>query len=451
LLDLDAVPVREEHMTPYEMMLSESQERMLMVLNPDKEAEARAVFEKWELDFATVGVTTNDLRFRVRWQGVEVANLPIKDLGDAAPEYDRPWTKTVAPAPLAADDIPQMDIADALLRMVGSPALSSRRWVYEQYDTLIQGNSLQGPGGDAGVIRVEGHATKALAFSSDVTPRYCEADPFEGGKQAVAECWRNLTATGADPIAATDNLNFGNPERPEIMGQLVEAIRGIGEACRALEFPIVSGNVSLYNETQGQGILPTPTIVGVGLLPDWQKMGRVGFAAEGEMILLVGAPPAWGTHLGQSIYLRDLFHRRQGPPPPVDLAHEKKVGDWVRQLIRSGVATAVHDLSDGGLAVALAEMAMASGIGATVNQLLEHDPIPVFFGEDQGRYLVTVKDIPDIEDFTSFMNSTRDAGIFAPWIGTTGGTDLTLGEARPLAVSELRAAHEGWFPAYMAG
>ncbi|HEY4199914.1 MAG TPA: phosphoribosylformylglycinamidine synthase subunit PurL [Devosiaceae bacterium] len=448
-LDLDKVPVREEQMTPYEMMLSESQERMLMVLHPEKEAEARAVFEKWELDFATVGVTTNDLRFRVKWQGREVANLPIKDLGDEAPEYDRPWTATQAPAPLAADDIPEADVADALLKLIGSHALASRRWVYEQYDTLIQGNSLQRPGGDAGVIRVEGQPGKALAFTSDVTPRYCEADPYEGGKQAVAEAWRNLTAVGADPLAATDNLNFGNPERPEIMGQLVKAIEGIGEACRALDFPIVSGNVSLYNETNGKGILPTPTIGGVGLLPDWDQMTRIGFAGEGELILLFGAPAFWGTHLGQSIYLRDLHDRRDGPPPPVDLAHERKVGDFVRNLIRTGVATAVHDLSDGGLAIGLAEMAIASGIGATVNELEGQHPIPVFFGEDQGRYLVTVRDMPNLEDFSRFMAEVRDAGIFAPWIGTTGGTELKLGSAPAISVQDLKIAHESWFPGFM--
>ncbi|MEQ1770770.1 MAG: phosphoribosylformylglycinamidine synthase subunit PurL, partial [Devosia sp.] len=448
ILDLDQVPVREENMTPYEMMLSESQERMLMVLHPAKEAAARAVFQKWELDFATVGRTTDDLRFRVMWKGDEVANLPIKDLGDAAPEYDRPWTKPVAPKPLEANDVPQMSVAEALLKLLGSHSASSRRWVYEQYDTWIQGNSLQRPGGDAGVIRVDGHPTKALAFSSDVTPRYCEADPFEGGKQAVAECWRNLTAVGADPIAATDNLNFGNPERPEIMGQFVEAVRGIGEACRALAFPIVSGNVSLYNETNGRGILPTPTIGGVGLLPDWQKMARIGFAAPGEAILLVGAPDWWGTHLGQSIYLRDLFGRRDGAAPPVDLANEKKAGDLVRIMIRDGHATAVHDLSSGGLAVGLAEMAMASGIGAEVNQLLGGDPIPQFFGEDQGRYLVTVR-----HDFldTFFDEIYPYAGVFVPWIGNTGGTVLKLGHARPIPVTDLRAAHESWFPNYMAG
>ena len=450
-LDLDKVPVREAQMTPYEMMLSESQERMLMVLHPEKEAAARAVFEKWELDFATVGYTTDDLRFRVKWQGEEVANLPIKELGDEAPEYDRPWVEPKAPAALAAGDVPQMDVADALLKLVGGHQVASRRWVYEQYDTLIQGNSLQRPGGDAGVIRVEGHASKGLAFSSDVTPRYCEADPYEGGKQAVVECWRNLTATGAEPLAATDNLNFGNPERPEIMGQLVHAIKGIGEACLALDFPIVSGNVSLYNETNGRGILPTPTIGGVGLLPDWSQMARIGFAAADQVILLVGSPASRGTHLGQSIYLRDLFGRKDGPAPHVDLAHERRTGDFVRKLIRSGIATACHDLSDGGLGVGLAEMAVASGIGAKVTDLVDQDPILQYFGEDQGRYLVTVNLDPQGEALAALWREAEAAGIFAPWIGTTGGTDLVLGAARPVPVSALKAAHEGWFPSYMDG
>ncbi|RWP93043.1 MAG: phosphoribosylformylglycinamidine synthase subunit PurL [Mesorhizobium sp.] len=448
-LYLDKVPVREERMSAYEMMLSESQERMLMVLRPEKEKEAEAIFHKWGLDFAIVGKTTDDLRFRVLHQGDEVANLPIKDLGDKAPEYDRPWTEPKKPAPLAANDIPQADVADALLKLLGGPDLSSRRWVWEQYDTLIQGNSLQLPGGDAGVVRVEGHATKALAFSSDVTPRYCEADPYEGGKQAVAECWRNLTATGALPLAATDNLNFGNPERPEIMGQLVGAVKGIGDACRALGFPIVSGNVSLYNETNGQGILPTPTIGGVGLIADWSKMVRTGFAAEGQMILLVGAPASWGTHLGQSVYMRDVHGRTDGPPPPVDLDHEKRVGDHVRALIASGIVTAAHDVSDGGVAVALAEMAMASGIGAAVPGLVGTDPIPVWFGEDQGRYLLTLSIDPHGDEWDAIRKQQGELGIFAPWIGSTGGSALKLGDARAIPVSELSAAHEGWFPRFM--
>jgi len=445
-LDLDKVPVREERMSAYEMMLSESQERMLMVLRPEQEDEAKAIFIKWGLDFAIVGETTDDLRFRVFHQGEEVANLPIKELGDQAPEYDRPRTEPVKPQPLAADDAPEMDVADALLKLIASPDQSSRRWVYEQYDTMIQGNSLQRPGGDSGVVRVEGHPTKALAFSSDVTPRYCEADPYEGGKQAVAECWRNLTATGALPLAATDNLNFGNPERPEIMGQFAAAITGIGDACRALEFPIVSGNVSLYNETNGQGILPTPTIGGVGLIDNWDSMASIGFAGEGLVILLVGAPGEWGAHLGQSIYLRDLFGRADGPPPPVDLAHERKVGDFVRGLIRDGSARSVHDLSDGGLALGLAEMAMASGIGATVNQLNDVSPAKQFFGEDQGRYLIAI----NRDDLDRIQEAAEAAGIFAPWIGSTGGQSLKLGDARAISVVDLKAAHESWFPAFMA-
>ncbi|MBN9336007.1 phosphoribosylformylglycinamidine synthase subunit PurL [Devosia sp.] len=449
-LDLDKVPVREERMTAYEMMLSESQERMLMVLHPDKEAAARAVFEKWELDFATVGKTTDDLRFRVLWQGEEVANLPIKELGDEAPEYDRPWVEPKIPAALAANDVPQMDVADALLKLVGGHQCSSRRWVYEQYDTMIQGNSIQRPGGDAGVIRVLGHDSKGLAFTSDVNPRYCEANPYEGGKQAVAECWRNLTATGAEPLAATDNLNFGNPERPEIMGQLVKAVGGIGDACRALDFPIVSGNVSLYNETNGRGILPTPTIGGVGLLPDWQKSIRIGFAAANQPILLIGGPALRGTHLGQSIYLRDLFDRRDGDAPHVDLAAERKTGDFVRKLIRSGVVTACHDLSDGGLGVALAEMAISGGIGATVVDIEGHDPILQYFGEDQGRYLLTLNLDPQGDEIAALWNEAKALGIEAPWIGTTGGSDLVLGKAKPVSVAALASAHESWFPNYMS-
>lgn len=422
-----------------------------MVLRPEKEAEAQAIFRKWGLDFAIVGRTTEDLRFRVLHRGEEKANLPIKDLGDQAPEYDRPW---IAPKPMQALDVsalPKADIAETLLTLIAGPDLSSRRWVYEQYDTLIGANTLQRPGGDAGVVRVETHPTKALAFSSDVTPRYCEADPYEGGKQAVAECWRNLTATGALPLAATDNLNFGNPERPEIMGQLVRAIEGIGEACRALGFPIVSGNVSLYNETTGRAILPTPTIGGVGLIADWRRMARIGFAAEEEPILLVGAPAEWGTHLGQSIFLRDIHGRAEGPPPPVDLAHEWRVGEFVRSLIGRGVASAVHDVSDGGLAVALAEMAMAGGIGATVLGLLDVDINAHWFGEDQGRYLVTLNLDPQGEEIVAIWREAERLGIFAPWIGSTGGSELKLDEARAIPLAELKAAHESWFPRYMDG
>jgi phosphoribosylformylglycinamidine synthase II len=446
-LILDQVPVREERMTAYEMMLSESQERMLMVLEPSKEEVAKAIFVKWGLDFAIVGKTTDDLRFRVIHQGEEVANLPIKELGDEAPEYDRPWTPAKVNAPLAADDIPEADVADALVKLVGSANNSSRRWVYEQYDTLIQGNSLQLPGGDAGVVRVEGHETKALAFSSDVTPRYVEADAFEGGKQAVAECWRNITATGALPLASTDNLNFGNPEKPEIMSQLVHAIKGIGEACLALDFPIVSGNVSLYNETNGQAILPTPTIAGVGLLGDWSKMARIRFAGADEAILLAGAPEGLGTHIAQSVYMRDIHGRTDGPAPHVDLAKEKAVGDFVRGLILDGLVTAVHDCSSGGLGLAVAEMAMAGDIGAQIDAVSGTNPILTFYGEDQGRYVLTVKS----DKLDEVAQRASAAGVSAPVIGKTGGTTVKLGDARSVEIKDLRSAHESWFPDFMDG
>jgi len=443
-LNLDKVPVREKNMSPYEMMLSESQERMLMVLDPEKEAAARAVFEKWQLDFATVGKTTNDRRFRVLWQGTEVANLPIKELGDEAPEYDREWTST-KPALEPKRNLAQTDIAAALLTLIASPNLCSRRWVWEQYDTIIQGNSLQLPGGDAGVIRVDGHQSKALAFSSDVTPRYVEADPYEGGKQAVAECWRNLSATGATPLACSDNLNFGNPEKPRIMGQLVGAIKGIGAACRALNFPIVSGNVSLYNETNGIGVPPTPTIAGVGLLAEMSKMARIAFTKEDEAIVLVGAPPNWGRHLSQSQYLAQIHDLRDGPPPPVDLKHEKRVGDFVRSLIGDDLVTAVHDCSDGGLAVALAEMVMAGNIGAVITAPAGKNPAASLFGEDQGRYVLAASpaDLPRI------IARAAPLAIAVQQIGRVGGDALKLANARAISVDELTKAHQGWFSAYM--
>ncbi|MBP1851032.1 phosphoribosylformylglycinamidine synthase subunit PurL [Rhizobium halophytocola] len=445
-LDLDKVPVREEQMTAYEMMLSESQERMLMVLEPSKEEAAKAIFVKWGLDFAIVGKTTDDLRFRVLHQGSEVANLPIKELGDEAPEYDRPWREADKRGALPANLVAEPEnYGDALLQLVGSANQSSRRWVYEQYDTLIQGNSLQLPGGDAGVVRVDGHPSKALAFSSDVTPRYVEADPYEGGKQAVAECWRNITATGAEPLASTDNLNFGNPEKPEIMGQLVQAIQGIGEACAALDFPIVSGNVSLYNETNGVAILPTPTIAGVGLLHDWSRMARIGGANEGDVVLLIGID---GSHLGSSIYMRDILGLTDGPPPEVDLYAERRNGDFVRSAIRNGQISACHDISSGGLALALAEMAMASGKGMTVSLAdsrgLNH---ALLFGEDQARYVVTVS--PDLANF--ICANAEGGGVPFRRLGTIGGSDLVIEDVLSLPVTTLRDAHESWFPDFMHG
>jgi phosphoribosylformylglycinamidine synthase II len=438
-LDLDRVPCREEGMSAYEMMLSESQERMLMVLKPEKEAEAEAIFRKWGLDFAVVGETTPDRRFIVRHGGAVMVDLPIKELGDEAPVYDRPHVETPKQPILNAANVkPPMATGDALVRLIGSPDLCSKRWVWEQYDHVILGNTVQRPGGDAAVVRL-GQGPKALALTTDVTPRYCEADPVEGGRQAVAEAWRNLTAVGARPLAVTDNLNFGNPERPETMGQLVGCIRGIGEACTALDFPVVSGNVSLYNETNGRAILPTPAIGGVGLIDDFKKSATLAFKAAGEAILLVGEATGW---LGQSLYLRDICGREEGAPPPVDLEAERRNGDFVRTLIAEGLVSAVHDISDGGLLVALTEMAMASGIGAG----LEAAPLAAhafWFGEEQGRYVVTAA-APE-----GIIARAAAAGVPVRRIGTTGGDALTPKGERPILVAELRQAFESWFPGYM--
>jgi phosphoribosylformylglycinamidine synthase len=443
-LDLDRVPCRETAMSAYEMMLSESQERMLMVLKPEKEQEAEAIFRKWGLDFAVVGETTPTRRFIVRHGGDVMADLPIKELGDEAPVYNRPFIETPKQRVIEASDVtPPMQLADALGKLIGSPELCSKRWVWEQYDHIILGNTVQRPGGDAAVVRI-GDGPKAVALTTDVTPRYCEADPFEGGKQAVAEAYRNLIAVGATPLAVTDNLNFGNPERPEIMGQLVGCIRGIAEACKALDFPVVSGNVSLYNETNGRAILPTPTIGGVGVLDDFTKSASLAFRRPREVIILVGETWGW---LGQSLYLRDICGREEGAPPPVDLAVESRNGDLVRQLIGDGLVTAAHDIQDGGLLVALAEMAMASGIGARLEPAPPDVPAHAFwFGEDQARYVLTVT--PD--QASDVVQTLMFAGAAARRLGTTGGNALTLPGERPILVVNLRERFEGWLPRYMA-
>ena len=443
-LHLEKVPTREEGMTPYEMMLSESQERMLMVLKPGMEAEAEAIFVKWGLDFAVIGHTTDTLRFVIKHNGETVADLPIKELGDEAPLYDRPHiANTHQPVIAAASVEASVPNAQALERLIGSPELASKRWVYEQYDHFILGNTVQKPGGDAAIVRVE-DGPKGLALTTDVTPRYCEADPVEGGRQAVAEAWRNITAVGGRPLAITDNLNFGNPEKPEVMGQLVGCLKGIGEACLALDFPVVSGNVSLYNETNGIGILPTPTIGGVGVMDDVEHHATVALKREGDVLVLIGRTEGW---LGQSLYLSEIAGREEGAPPPVDLAVERRNGDFVRSLIVSGIADTVHDLSDGGLAVALAEMAMAGGIGAALPAAPDGVPVHAFlFGEDQGRYLIAVP----AEAAADLLYSASAQGIDAATVGIVGGDDLVLPGEETISVASLKAAHEGWFPAYMA-
>jgi phosphoribosylformylglycinamidine synthase len=447
-LDMNAVPCREEGMTPYEMMLSESQERMLMVLKPGREAEAEAIFRKWELDFAVIGRVTDTGRLVLKWNGETAADIPLAPLADDAPCYDRPWVETPKPAPL--DGLPgNTDIAADLLKLMASPDLASRRWIWEQYDQKVGGDTVQPPGGgDSAVVRIHGTG-KALAATTDVTPRYCHADPREGGKQAIAEAWRNLCAVGARPLAATDCLNFGNPQRPEIMGQLVGCIEGMAEACRALDFPIVSGNVSLYNETKaedgtGTAILPTPAIGGVGLIDDWRKAVGIAFKGPGDVIVVIGTRRG---HLGQSLWLREVHGREEGPPPPVDLAAERSAGEFVRAAIAGGAITACHDVADGGLAVAIAEMALAGRVGALVNKL-RPDRAADLFAEDQGVYVATICD----NCLLTFLARAHAAGVEVEAIGRTCGSRLIFelpdGD-HALSLADLREAHEGFFPRLM--
>jgi phosphoribosylformylglycinamidine synthase len=448
-LDMNKVPCRETGMTPYEMMLSESQERMLMVLKPGREAEAEAIFRKWELDFAVIGEVTDTGHMVLEFGGEVVCDIPLDPLADEAPLYERPYAVPKSPEPLA--DVPEStDIAADLLKLMGSPNLASRRWVWEQYDQSVGADTVQRPGGDAAVVRVHG-SKKALAITTDCTPRYCYADPVEGGKQAVAEAYRNLCAVGAKPLAITNCLNFGNPQRPEIMGQFVGCVEGMAEACRALDFPVVSGNVSLYNETKNEdgsslAILPTPAIGGVGLLDDWRASATIAFKAEGEQIVLIGHTRG---HAGQSLWLDVCHGRREGTPPPVDLVVEKRAGECIRQLIANGQVTAVHDCSDGGAAVAIAEMALAGGIGLKMTVVQEiPNPGAILFGEDQGRYVVTTRD-PD-----RVRALANEAQLFAVPIGTTGGDALVFdmverGGLKSVNLKELRAAHEGFFPKLM--
>ena len=426
-LQLDDVPQREAAMTAYEMMLSESQERMLMVLRPEKEAIARAIFEKWDLDFAIVGETIAEDRFLILHGDVVKADLPLSKLSSTAPEYDRPWSE--APTPPALPDLPEISPMEALRALIGAPSYAHKGWVWEQYDTQVMADTIRTPGLGAGIVRVHG-TTKALAFTSDVTPRYVRANPFEGGKQAVAEAYRNLVAVGARPLATTDNLNFGNPEKPEIMGQLVGAIRGIGAACAALDMPIVSGNVSLYNETDGQPILPTPTIGAVGLIDDIDQIIG-GLPQAGDLALLIGDP---GGHLGQSALLWEAFGIAAGDAPPVNLDHERRNGEFLRD--NQGLVKAATDLSDGGLALAAFEMAEAAGLGVT----LDMGDIGALFGEDQARYLVAAS----FDQAEALMVAAGQARVTLSVVGRFGGESVHLGPDKA-SLAELSALYRTAF------
>lgn len=442
-LALDHVPQREPGMTAYEMMLSESQERMLMILKPGAEPQAEAIFRKWGLDFAVIGRTTDTGRLIVKHKGEIEADLPVDKLANSAPLYERPWVPTPVPKTILPEWVPAPNaILSTLKSMMGGPHLSSRSWIWEQYDHTVMGDTIQRPGGDAAVLRVHG-TNKGIAATCDVTPRYVLADPVMGTKQAVVETWRNLVAVGADPIAITDNMNFGNPERPEIMGQFVGAVAGMREACEALKYPVVSGNVSLYNETNGRSIPPTPAIGGVGLVPDISRTATPALTRKGDLLIAIGREQG---HLGQSLYQQIIVGKLEGAPPPVDLSDEIKAGNLVLALIRERKVNSVHDVSDGGLLTTVAEMALAGDVGVELfpyeGKLPAH---AIWFGEDQGRYVLAVD--PSLAE--EVTDRARLLALPARIVGRTQGKTLVLPGEGALTLADLRAAHSAWFPAYM--
>ena len=463
-------------MTPYEMMLSESQERMLMVLKPGKEPLAEAVFRKWELDFAVIGEVTDTGHMVLEFDGEVVCDIPLGPLADDAPLYDRPYLsqadyKAWANVPPLGDIPESTDIGADLLKLMACPDLASRRWIWEQYDSQVGADTLQKSGGDAAVVRIHG-TKKALAMTTDCTPRYCYADPVEGGKQAVAEAYRNLCAVGATPLAVTNCLNFGSPQRPEIMAQIVGCLQGMSEACVALDMPIVSGNVSLYNESKatggGSAILPTPAIGAVGLMQDHEKMATIAFKAEGDRLWLVGGLP---DHLGQSLWLREFHGREEGAPPPVDLAMERKTGEFVRAAVESGLVNAAHDVSDGGILVAISEMALSGNLGADIEVdwiarasgpgVVEglvaetHKSLASwFFSETQGRYLIATSD----PEAVTLIELAKKHDVAIRHLGFVGSNSISIGDMPgtsgnfgDIPLNALREASDSFFRDWMEG
>jgi phosphoribosylformylglycinamidine synthase len=442
-LELSKVPQRELNMSPYEIMLSESQERMLMVIKPEREELAHQIFKKWELDVATIGTLTDTGRLVLKMHGELVGDMPIAPISTNSPVLDRPYeTVKAAEVHIENNAISAAQAGAALRQLLQTPDLCSKRWIYEQYDSQVMNDTVATRGSDAAIVRIHG-TDKAIAISTDCTPRYCYADPVMGGKQAVAETWRNITASGAEPIAITNCLNFGSPEKPEIMGQIVGCLHGMAKACEMLDFPIVSGNVSLYNETSGASILPTPAIGGVGLFKDATKHATIGLKQAGNILLLIGD---FGTHLGASIYLRDILGKREGLPPMVDLAEEKRSGDAVRNLIKAGLLASCHDLSDGGLLVAVAEAAMQGGRGIELELPTNAISEAGLFGEDQARYLIEVSPT----NLTNVMQELANAKVSAQQIGVISQNDeLKINSTTIAKISELKAINEAWLPNYM--
>ena len=440
-IDLNKVPCRETEMQPFELMLSESQERMLIVLKEGKEQEAEKIFKKWDLDFSVIGKMTDSKNLVLHFNNEVVCDIPISSLADEAPKYNREWVSTPVPAEINIDKkLNDLDILDCLKKLLSHENQANKSWVWEQYDHMVMGDTVQKPGGDAAVIRVHG-TNKALAATVDCTPRYCLAHPFTGGMQAVCETYRNLTAVGAEPRAITNCLNFGNPEKKEIMGQFVDVIKGMSEACQALDYPVISGNVSLYNETNGVGIKPTPTIGGVGLIMDVNKSINYALKSNDSILIIIGKTKG---HIYQSALCHDILHLKKGPPPSIILDDEKKNSFIVRELINQNLANAVHDISDGGIALALAEMCIAGKIGAKINtNRAFEDRIKFLFGEDQSRYIIEVNR-NNLEQVKILLAQNN---IDHLEIGNTQKESLEIDEIK-ISIENMIELNNKWFSDY---
>ena len=434
-IDLSKVPMRAQNMSAYELMLSESQERMLMVLDPSKEEMARDIFKKWDLEFEVIGKVTDTKRLILMMNGKEEASIPINILVEDAPEYQRDYI-VEEPSPIKeykSEDFDQKNILKDLNTMIMHPDLSSRKWIWEQYDHMVMADTVVRPGSDAAVVRVHG-TNKGLAMSTDCSPVYCKHNPYEGGKHAVVETWRNIIASGALPIAITDCMNFGNPEKPEIMGQFVECIRGMGDACSKLNYPVVSGNVSLYNETNGEGIYPTPAIGGVGLIKDLSNVKTLSLKEDGNFLCVVGKT---ANHLGNSKYISIIQSKEEGGTPEINLDTELRNGNFVMDAINQKLIASAHDVGEGGILVAISEMCMSGNLGITIE--IETDfPHGYFFAEDQSRYLLEVS--PNNYDECQKLANNND--VHFEKIGIVGGDKISIKNIGDQQVSALKRSFE---------
>jgi len=438
-LDLDKIPCREEKMTPYEMMLSESQERMLIILEDGKEDEAKNIFQKWDLDFVVIGKTTELKNLSLKFKKETVATIPIEALSSKAPLYDRKWVKTkFNKNKIKVKDLKKIKFEEAFLKILSSPNHSSKKWVTEQYDQMVMGDTIQRSGSNAGIIKIH-NKDKAIAVTVDSSANYCKSHPLIGGKQIVCESWRNLISVGAKPIAITNCLNFGNPENPEIMGEFAENILGMKQACEFLDFPVVSGNVSFYNCTNKNNIYPTPVIGGVGLIKNLNKIFNHHFKKIDSNVLVIGK--TFG-HLEQSVFINQLYNLNEGMPPEVNLLNEKNNGEMILKLINAGLINSIHDISTGGIILALAEMSISSQIGVKINKPKKLSNLSeYFFGEDQSRYLIEV----DKSNYSKIERLFKDNNIYFDNIGITQKEYFELDKELKISVKELYDINNKWY------